>query len=49
MVYKSFGKKTAGSGIKYMPQNEQLAGKLHKSIIRKFKKRKFIQYLGVLI
>ena len=40
MVYKFFDKKTAGSGIKFMPQNEQLAEELHKPIIRKFKKRK---------
>ena len=40
MVYKFFDKKTAGSGIKPMPQNEQLAEELHKPIIRKFKKRK---------
>ena len=40
MVYKVFNKKTAGSSIKSMPQNEQLAEELHKSIIRKFKKRK---------
>ena len=39
MVYKFFDKKTAGSGIKSMPQNEQLAEELHKLIIRKFKKR----------
>ena len=30
-----FDKKTAGSGIKSMPQNEQLAQELHKLIIRK--------------
>ena len=40
MVYKFFDKKTAVSGIKSMPQNEQLAEELHKLIIRKFKKRK---------
>ena len=40
MVYKFLDKKTAGSGIKSMPQNEQLAEELHKPIIRKFKKRK---------
>ena len=40
MVYKFFDKKTADSGIKSMPQNEQLAEKLHKLIIRKFRKRK---------
>ena len=33
-------KKTAGSGIKSIPQNEQLAEELHKPIIRKLKKRK---------
>ena len=40
MVYKFFDKKTPGSGIKSMPQNEQLAEELNKPIIRKFKKRK---------
>ena len=40
MVYKFCDKKTAGSGIKSVPQNEQLAEELHKPIIRKFKKRK---------
>ena len=30
MVYKSFDKKTAGSGIKSIPQNEKLAEELHK-------------------
>ena len=49
MVYKCSDKKTAGTGvtkltnksaIKSMPQNEQLAEELHKSIIRKFEKRK---------
>ena len=36
MVYKFFGKKTAGRGIKSMFQNEQLANELHKPITRKF-------------
>ena len=62
MVYKLFDKKTisltdksvAGSGIKTLPQNKQLAEKLHKPIIRiYFKKEKCIQHLktifGVLI
>ena len=40
MVYNFFDKKTAGSGIKSMQQNEKLAEELHKPIIRKFKKRK---------
>ena len=41
MVYKFFDKKTAGSGINSMQQNEKLTEELHKPIIiRKFKKRK---------
>ena len=40
MVYKFFDKKTASSGVKSMPQNEQLAVELHKPIIKKSKKRK---------
>ena len=35
MVHKFFDKTTAGSGIKSMPQNEQLAEELHKPVIRK--------------
>ena len=35
MVYKFFDKKTGGSGVKSIPQNEKLAEELHKSIIRK--------------
>ena len=35
MVYKFFDKKTAGSVIKSIPQNEQLPEELHKPIIRK--------------
>ena len=38
--YKLFDEKTAGSGIKSMPQNEQLAEELPIPIIRKVKKRK---------
>ena len=40
MVYTFFDKKTAGSGVKSMLQNEELAEELHKPIIRKLKKRK---------
>ena len=40
MVYRFLDKKAAGSGIKSMPQNEQLAEELHKPIIRKFRKGK---------
>ena len=39
MVFKFFDKKSGGSGIKSM-LNQQLANELHKQIIRKFKKRK---------
>ena len=43
MVYKFFDKKSVGSGvvkINLTPQTQQLAEELHKSIIRKFEKRK---------
>ena len=36
MVYKFFDKKTSGSSVKFMPQNQQLAEELYKPIIRKF-------------
>ena len=53
MVYNFFDKKTSGSDVKSMPQNEQLAEEPNKSIIRKFKKRKVYSSLktifGVLI
>ena len=39
MVYRFFEKKSSGSGI-VNKENIQLADELHKSIIRKFKKRK---------
>ena len=52
MVYKFFDKKSKGSGIANEP-NYQLANELHKPIIRKFKKEKFVHLLetifGVLI
>ena len=48
MVYEFFNKITAGSGIKSMPQNEQLAKELHKSIIRKSKKRKLSLLLRII-
>ena len=52
MVYKFFDQKSAsladksakGSGAA-MLQNEQLAEELHKTIIKKFKKEKFILHL----
>ena len=41
MVYKFFDKKSKGTGVKNkIKQNQQLAYKVHKPIIRKFKKRK---------
>ena len=40
MVYKYFDKKNKDDGVKFMPQNKQLAKELDKQIIRKFKKRK---------
>ena len=40
MVYKYFDKKAKDDGVKFMPQNKQLAKELDKQIIRKFKKRK---------
>ena len=40
MVYKFFDKKSKGSSIKSLSQNQQLAEELHKSIIRKVKKRR---------
>ena len=43
MVYKFFDKKSKGSGIANEP-NYQLANKLHKPIIRKFKKWKVYSY-----
>ena len=37
MVYKFFGKKSKGAGIKNeIKQNQQLANELHKPVIRKF-------------
>ena len=53
MVYKCFDKKSAsldkskGSGIINEP-NCQLANELHKPIIRKFKKEKFIHHLEII-
>ena len=40
MVYKFFDSKVSGSDVKFTPQNEQLANKLHKPIIRKSEERK---------
>ena len=43
MVYKFFDKKT-GSVVS---ENEQLAGQLHKLVIRKFKRRKvYVRFKG---
>ena len=40
MVYKFFDKKSLGSGVKLISQNEQLANEFHKPIIKEFEKRK---------
>ena len=40
MVYNFFNKKSKGSSIKSVSQNQQLAEELHKPIIRKFQKRR---------
>ena len=45
MVYKFFDSKVEGSGAKQVntkvvPQNQQLAEELHKTIIKNFEKRK---------
>ena len=42
MVYKFFDKTSKGSGVntKLAPQNQQLTKEVHKSIIKKLKKRK---------
>ena len=47
MVYKFFDKNSKGSGIANEP-NYQLANELHKPIIRKFKKEKFIHHLEII-
>ena len=43
-VYKFFNKKSSGSGI-VNETNYQLADEIHKTIIKKLKKKKFIQLL----
>ena len=44
-VYKCFDKKSKGAGIKNeMKDYQQLANELHKTIIRKFKKRKVYSF-----
>ena len=41
MVFKFFDKKSSGSGIKSMP-NQQLADELHKTAIKRLKRRKVL-------
>ena len=43
-----FDSKVSGSGAKRIPQYEQLVNELHKPIIRKFEKRRFIQHLKII-
>ena len=47
VVYKFFGKKSTGSSNANAP-NCQLANELHKPIIKKFKKEKFILDLKII-
>ena len=53
MVYKFFDKNSSGSCVAAIEPNYQLANELHRQIIRRFKRRKFIHHLektfGVLI
>ena len=44
MAYQFFDKTSTGSGIKSM-SNQQLGNKVHKPIIRKFKRRKVYSFL----
>ena len=50
MVYKFFDKKSEGSGIntKLASQNKELAEELQKSIIKKIKKKRYIQHLKII-
>ena len=43
MVYKRFDKNSSGGAIKPEP-NDQLANKLHRLIIKKFKRRKIYSF-----
>ena len=45
MVKKCFDKKSEGSGVVNNKEHMQLAGKLHKPIIRKFKKKKGVLFI----
>ena len=48
MVYKFFDKKSSGRGVNILSEsNEELAGELHKPIIRN--KKKFIQNLKIIL
>ena len=53
MVYKFFDKKSTGSGFKKLknmtkPSSSILADELHKPVIRKFKKEKYIHNLKII-
>ena len=48
MVYKFFDEKASGSGVT-IELNYQLANKLDRQIIRKFKRRKFLYPLQTII
>ena len=48
MIYNFFDKKSKGSGIVTNEPNYQLANEVHKPIIRKSKKKKFIHHLEII-
>ena len=49
MVYKFFDKKSKGSGVNInVKDNKQLGKEVHKPIIKKFKKKKFILDLKII-
>ena len=49
MIYKFFDKMSTGSGVNIpLEFNEQLAKELHKPIIRKLKKERFILDLKII-
>ena len=48
VIYKFFHKKSEESGIVNNKQNIQLAKEIHKPTITSFKKKRFIQDLGII-
>ena len=48
MVYKFFDKKSSGSGVKLIPQNEQLSNEFINQLLENLKKEKYIQHLKII-